>query len=255
MDAEASLRLLVDLHRGLERLGPGSRACTLRALSLCEGLPSAPRVLDAGCGSGASALVLAEATGGELTAVDLHPELLDALRDRAQALGLGARIRTLAADLAALPFPAGSFDLIWSEGAIYTVGFDLGLAALRPLLAPGGWLAVTDLSWFHEEPPAEAREWWAAEYPAMRSVTENLAAARRLGFEPGGHFALPAAAWTEGYYGPLEARLEPFLAAHPGDPAAAAVVEATRQEIALYRRHSSSYGYEFFVLRARAGNG
>ena len=43
-----------------------------------------------------------------------------------------------------LLFPEGSFDLIWSEGAIYNVGFRRGLELWRPLLRPRGCHAVTD---------------------------------------------------------------------------------------------------------------
>lgn len=251
MEPDPTMAMLVALHRGLERLGPGSEGSTLRALALCEGLPAAPAVLDLGCGAGAATLVLARALGpgATVTAVDLFPVFLDELGARAAAAGLDRRVRTVAADMAALPFADGAFDLVWSEGAVYHLGFDAGLAGWRRLLRPGGWLAVTELSWIAADPPAEARGWWAAEYPAMRSVEENLAAAQALGFQVGGHFVLPSQAWTRGYYGPLAARLEPLLAAHPGDPAAAAVVEATRREMALYAAHGGHYGYGFYVLR------
>ena len=49
---------LLRLFKGMTRKGPGSEASTLRALGLCP-LPEHPAVADLGCGSGASALVLA----------------------------------------------------------------------------------------------------------------------------------------------------------------------------------------------------
>ena len=63
--------LLVALHQGLSRLGPGSAEYSLKALALCEDLPAAPEVLDVGCGTGAQTLVLASATAGRITATDL----------------------------------------------------------------------------------------------------------------------------------------------------------------------------------------
>ena len=46
------IELLVELHEGLPRLGPGNTESTLRALALCEHLPAAPDILDVGCGTG-----------------------------------------------------------------------------------------------------------------------------------------------------------------------------------------------------------
>ena len=44
-------RILFELYESLPRQGPGSRACAEKALGLCRGLPSAPAILDLGCGS------------------------------------------------------------------------------------------------------------------------------------------------------------------------------------------------------------
>jgi len=38
----------------------------------------------------------------------------------------------------ALPFREASFDLIWSEGAVYVMGFDAGLAQWRRGSNPAG---------------------------------------------------------------------------------------------------------------------
>ena len=53
--------LLFELFEDLPRLGPGTAASTRRALEAIPALPGEPRVLDAGCGTGASTKVLAEA--------------------------------------------------------------------------------------------------------------------------------------------------------------------------------------------------
>ncbi|MGE5484827.1 MAG: hypothetical protein ACM3X4_07420 [Ignavibacteriales bacterium] len=45
-----------------------------------------------------------------------------------------------------LSFPPESFDLIWSEGAIYIMGFGNGLTAWKPLLRRGGYVVVSELS-------------------------------------------------------------------------------------------------------------
>lgn len=68
------VRLLIDLHRPNARLGPGSDATTRQALEL-SGLLGRPglRVADLGCGTGASAMALAEHLDARITAVAPAP--------------------------------------------------------------------------------------------------------------------------------------------------------------------------------------
>jgi len=249
MTEQRLIELLVKLHRGLPRQGPGTTASTLRALSLCQSLPTRPDVLDVGCGAGVQTLDLARATGGTVTATDLFPAFLDQLREKTEDEGLTERITIRQADMNALPFAPESFDLIWSEGAVYIMGFDSGLTSWRPLVRPGGWLAVTEVSWLTPNPSEECRRFWAEGYPGMRGVEENLAAARSLGWEPAGHFTLPRTAWTEDYYAPLAARLPSFEAAHAHDSEALEVAAMTRYEMDLLQRSLEHYNYVFYVLK------
>jgi SAM-dependent methyltransferase len=110
---------LLRLFEGLPRQGPGSDACTREALRRLPELPAAPRVLDLGCGSGRSALVLAQMLRVKIVAVDTHRPFLDQLRATARERGLEHLIETRCADMAAPGVPPGSVDLLWSEGAIY----------------------------------------------------------------------------------------------------------------------------------------
>lgn len=118
-------------------MGPGSDANTRQALEL-SGLLGRPdlKVADLGCGTGASAMVLAEHLDARITAVDLFPEFLEELTRRAEARGVGARITTLAASIDALSFEPAALKEIRSEGAIYNIGFEAGFAAWRPFLKP-----------------------------------------------------------------------------------------------------------------------
>ena len=128
-----------------------------------------------------------------------------------------------------LPFPDGAFDLIWSEGSIFIMGFSKGLTDWRRLLKPGGHLVVSEFCWFIDDPPAELRE-----------LLDD--------------FKLPAAGWWENYYVPLAASLERFRAAHAAEPEALAVAEHCQQEIDLYRKHPDAFGYVFFLTRMALTN-
>ncbi len=240
--------LLVDLFRPLDRLGPGTDALTRAALARCRGLPARPQIADLGCGAGASALVLAQATGGDVLAVDLAAPFVERLRARAAALGLADRLRAEVADMAAPPVAAGSLDLIWSEGAVYFLGVAGALRAWGPLLRPGGWLSFTELCWTTADPPAACRAFWGQEYPQMAHPDAHLATAADLGWAALDPEVLPPAAW-EAYLDPLEARLGPWAAARAEDALAQRVAGATRDEIALVRAHPGAFGYVRFTLQ------
>lgn len=236
------------LHRGLPQQGPGSDASTLRALSLVPELPSAPAIVDLGCGPGRQTLALARATGARVTAVDLAPGFLAELARRARTAGLGDRIATRCQSIDALDLPDASFDLAWSEGALYTVGFEKALRALRPLLRPGSSLAATELTWLVDDPPEAARAFWREAYPPMTSRRANRSAIESSGYEMLADFALPESDWWDGYYLPLEARIEKLRARATGEDARAAL-DSARREIDLFRACPGAYGYVFYVAR------
>ncbi|MFD9971948.1 GNAT family N-acetyltransferase [Streptomyces sp. NPDC059011] len=234
------------LHHGLPRQGPGSDATTRRLLSLADPVPPRPRVLDLGCGPGRAALLLAAEAGAEVTAVDLHEPFLDELRRASGERGLDERIRTVVADMAAPPFPDGSFDLVWAEGSAYAIGFDTALRSWRRLLAPGGALVLTECEWSCAEPSPTARAFWDEHCP-LRTTAANAAAAVGAGYHVAGVHRQPESDWEE-YYGPLGARaaaVDPDTA----KPGTAAALEATRAEIAMRRDHGAEYGYTGYVLR------
>lgn len=245
------------LHRGLPRQAPGSDASTRHLLSLCGPLPERPRVLDLGCGPGPSALLLAAeagrpgSAGAEVTAVDLYAPFLEELRTAAGARGLADRVRTVRADMGALPpeeFEDGSFDLVWAEGSAYVIGFATALARWRRLLAPGGTIVLTECEWTVEEPSAGARAFWDRECP-LRTTTGTVAAARAAGYRVLGVHRLPDSDW-DGYYGPLAERVRArSLDGCAGNPAVAAALAATREELDVRARHGHEYGYTGYVLR------
>ena len=250
MDEERLIELLIALHDGLPRQGPGNAASTRRALALCTALPTAPEILDIGCGTGAQTLILAAATTGRITALDRSRVFLRSLRRSATERGWASRVQVFQGDMRALPFRETSFDLIWSEGAVYIMGFDAGLTRWRSWVKPGGYLAVSELSWFRSDPPAELKAFFDVEYPVLRGVEANLTAAGEQGWQVIGHFPLPWSAWQE-YYGPLWERLPAFRAAHAKDADAQAVADLTESEMALMARYAADCGYAFYILRRR----
>lgn len=237
-----------EIHTGLPREAPGDRASAERALAMAPELSSDPLVLDLACGPGAATPLLASHTGGRVVAVDLHAPFLLDVRRVAGNEGASSRILPVVGNMEALPVEAGGFDLVWSEGALYNVGFGRGLEICREVLKPGGGLAATEVVWLEADPPAEARAWWEAEYPSITSIGANIRTIEESGFTLLGHFTLPPSAWWD-YYRPIEERLRALRETHGDDPAALEVIDDAQIEIDMYRRYSQSYGYEFFVGR------
>jgi ubiquinone/menaquinone biosynthesis C-methylase UbiE len=248
-DADRELELLFELFAGLKRKAPGSETSTKYALARLGKLPPSPTIVDMGCGAGASTLVLAAETGGSVTAIDLSESFLDELNRAALAEGLSDNIKTICADMATLPLPDATFDVVWSEGSIYLLGFKTGLQRWRRLLRPHGWMAVTEVSWLTKDRPTEAVEFWEKEYPSIASVEGNVEIMHKSGFESVDHFVLPKEDWSTHFYQPLMERLEQFRSEHPNDASAQAVADAMDREIELWKSCGGSYGYVFYLGR------
>lgn len=109
--------------------------------------PAGARVLEVGCGPGYLALRLARRHGLAVTGLDLDPAMIDRARMNAdRAPGGGDRRPAFqVGDVAALPFPDGSFDLVvstlsmhhWADPAA-------GLAEIGRVLRPDGRALVWD---------------------------------------------------------------------------------------------------------------
>ena len=241
------LTLLADLHRAGLRQGPGSPDVTRRAMVLAGLDGSRPlEIADIGCGTGAASLELARMLDARITAVDFLPSFLDVLRQRAQAQGLG-RIITLEASMDALPCTDASWDVIWSEGAVYNMGFEAGIAAWKRFLKPGGKLVLSEITWTTAARPQTITDYWTAQYPEIDTASAKLAVLERHGYRPEGYFLLPFCCWQEHYYGPLRERFPAFLDRHGHSPQAAAIVAAEEEEMALYQRYGQFYSYGMYV--------
>jgi SAM-dependent methyltransferase len=199
-----------------------------------------------GAGSGAAAMVLARA-GARVTAVDLSPGPLQQLRERAGREMLSGRIRTLEASMDAVPGDEGPFDLIWSESAVYGVGFDTALRAWRGLLEPGGLVVVSDLSWLVDKPPLEVQEFWRSAYPTMRTVAANAAACGSAGYRWLGSLRLPDTAW-DAFYAAQRERCREWRGRGP-TPEEAAVVTEVEEEMRVHTAYPAAYGSVFYLMQ------
>lgn len=245
-------KVFFEVYEALPRQGPGNRACAAKALALCPGLPASPAVLDLGCGVGGQTLHLADLLPGPIVAIDSHAPSIERLRATLAAHGLTQRVRALVADIADPEQAPGSFDLIWSEGALYNIGIEHALRVCHGLLRPGGHLAFTDAVWRKDNPPPEVKASFDLDYPAMGRVDAVLTSIARCGFELLGHFTLPDEAWWDDFYTPMLRRIDMLRGRYAADVQALAVLDQLAQEPEMHRRFADYYAYEFFVARKPA---
>lgn len=153
--------------------------------------PSGSSGLDAGCGIGRPALMLAEEVGpaGHVTGVDLSEAFVNYARKTAAKKGQSGRVTFQQADAAKLPFDCNRFDWAWSMDCVgyYPPDPRPALEELRRVVKPGGFLALA--AWSGQQllpgyPRLEAR------LNATAAGTAPFAA----GTDPGRHF-LRAKGW------------------------------------------------------------
>ncbi|PLX96519.1 MAG: SAM-dependent methyltransferase [Desulfuromonas sp.] len=249
MDAN-ELKLLVDLHKHADRQGPGGEKETLRALELAGLDRSRPlKIADIGCGTGASTLLLARELDAKITAVDFLPDFLEELQFRAHSQGVADKISTLTCSMEDLPFADQEFDLIWSEGAIYNIGFQTGVANWGRFLKPGGKLVVSEITWITAERPQEIESYWQGEYPEIDVASSKIGILEHHGYSPEAYFILPQHCWNTNYYRPIQNSIDAFLKRHQQSGEAKAIALAEEHEIALYEQYGHFYSYGVYIAK------
>jgi len=242
--------LLIDHYKNQERLGPGSDAETEKALQLIKfSKTKSLKILDIGCGTGSQTLTLARNLNGHITAVDLFPEFLEKLNIKSKGLGYGKKITTNVCSMDKLPYRENEFDLIWSEGAIYNMGFENGLKAWRHFLKSGGYLAVSEISWITGSRPGELENYWMHEYPDIDTVSNKLKVIEINGYSPVAHFILPEYCWMDNYYLPLKEGFSEFLSRHENNQDARNIIEGDKREIEIYEKYHEYYSYGFYIAK------
>ncbi|MDF1614843.1 class I SAM-dependent methyltransferase [Desulfurivibrio sp. AMeS2] len=242
-------KIFFEVYEHLPRQGPGNRDCAARALRLCVGLPRTPMILDLGCGVGGQTLQLAELTTGSIMAIDSHAPSIERLKATLVVRDLSQRVQAQVGDMVHLELPPESFDLIWSEGALYNIGIGKALRICHGLLLPGGYLAFTDAVWRKENPPPEVKASFDLDYPAMATATDVVTAIQQGGLDFLGRFTLPDEAWWDDFYSPMEQRIKELRGKYDDDAEALAILDQIAREPEMHRRYSEYYAYEFFVAR------
>ena len=116
-------------------------------LAQAAAIPNGAKILDAGCGFGASSIYLARKYGADATGITISQVQVDMASQAAARAGVNAKF--LLMDAEAMTFK-DSFDVVWSvESISHYQDVPNFFASVAALLRPGGTLAITD--WFKKK--------------------------------------------------------------------------------------------------------
>jgi SAM-dependent methyltransferase len=239
--------LICEYFSNVERQGPGSPEVTLKALSFIDNLTDKSFIADIGCGTGGQTMVLAQHAPGQIIGLDLFPDFINIFNNNANQLGLQNRVKGIVGSMDNLPFRNEDLDLIWSEGAIYHIGFERGLNEWRKYLKIGGCIVVSENSWFTDERPKEIDDFWMGIYPEIDTIPNKVAKMQKAGYIPIAAFILPENCWIKHFYEPLALVQEKFLEKYKGNKAAEKYIAWERYETSLYYKYKDFYGYVFYI--------
>lgn len=239
--------LIIETHIGLKRQGPGSTEMTTRALSFLDNMNEKSRVLDLGCGTGGQTMVLAQNISGNITGIDQFPDFINVFNENAKNLNLDKRVTGIVGSMENLSFPKEEFDLIWSEGAIDSIGFEKGLTYWNNFLKIDGYAVVTCPSWLTDEHPADVEKFWADAGSGLDTIEHNISLMKKAGYSFVAAYTLPEKCWTEHYFIPREAAEKALSKKYPRNKTVEAYIKDDNYEVELYSKYKKHYGYVFYI--------
>ena len=187
-----------------------------------------PRILDIGCGSGIPTLELARLSQGEVIGIDIDQPALDKFAIKIAEAGLNRRVQALNCSMFDMDFPEETFDIIWSEGSIYTMGFEKGLREWKRFLKPGGFMVI------HDE---------------QGDVNEKLGQIPEFGYELLGYFLLSKETWWVEYFAPLEKLITEAQTKYFNDLQVLEEVQQTQRELDMFNNNPERNSSVYFVMK------
>jgi len=221
MEKEEQLKAIRDLAR--ERLSKYTRKA-FRMLPRMD----RPRILDIGCGSGVGTMELARLTRGEVTGIDIDRPALEKFARKIKGARLTDRVQAVYCSMFDMDYADESFDIIWSEGSIYAIGFEKGLRQWKRLIKPGGFLVV------HDE---------------QGDVTKKLEHISKCGYELLGHFLISQETWWTEYFVPLEKLVTESRTTDADDPEILEEVHQAQEQLAMFRKNPERNNSVCFVMK------
>jgi ubiquinone/menaquinone biosynthesis C-methylase UbiE len=187
-----------------------------------------PRILDIGCGSGVPTMELARLGQGEVIGIDIDQPALGKLNRKIREAGFSNRVRAVNCSMLDMVFPDESFDVIWSEGSIFVIGFERGIQEWRRLLKPNGFMVI------HDE---------------KGNVEKKLEQISKCGYKLLGYFILSEDTWWTEYFAPLENLTAKYQTRCTDDPHALEEINQARRELEMFKNNPERNNSVYFVIQ------
>ncbi len=189
-----------------------------------------PHILDIGCGTGVPTIELATISDGHVIGIDIDVTSLNLLQRKIRETGLNNRVSVIKDSILTIDFPEESFDIIWSEGSIFVIGFENGIRMWRRFLKPNGFLVI------HDE---------------NKDKTKKLELITKYGYTSIAQFELSDNLWRLEYYTPLEQIIQVFRHKYPNDSDLSNELNKDQIEIDKCKSNSTVIS-SFFVIMQKA---
>jgi ubiquinone/menaquinone biosynthesis C-methylase UbiE len=187
-----------------------------------------PRILDIGCGSGVPTMELARLGQGEVIGIDIDQSALDELTRKIREARFSYRVQAVNCSMFDMAFPDESFDIVWSEGSIFVIGFKKGLKEWKRFVKPGGFMVI------HDE---------------KGDVAEKLQQISKCGYKLLGYFVLSEDTWCTEYFAPLEKLIAESQESYGDDPHAFEELTKASTELEMFRRNPERSSSVYFVIQ------
>jgi len=187
-----------------------------------------PRILDIGCGSGIPTIELARLSQGDVTGIDIDQPALDEFTRRIIEAGLDKRAQAVNCSMFGIDFADERFDIIWSEGSIYAIGFQRGLQEWERFLRPGGYMVI------HDE---------------QGNVNEKTEQVSRCGYELIGSFMLDEDIWWAEYFAPLEKLISETEARYTDEAKVLQGLQQALWEIEVFKKDPKRNSSVYFIMK------
>jgi ubiquinone/menaquinone biosynthesis C-methylase UbiE len=241
-----TMELIVDYFTSLDRLGPGDDKQSAKALKSINLKNNSIKIADIGCGTGAQTIFLAKETKSQIIAVDFLQPFLNELEKKTKILKMD--IETICSSMDNLPFPEKTFDIIWSEGAIYNIGFNDGINYWKKFIKDNGYLSITEVSWLTDSRPDEIEKYWKNEYDGIDTIENKLKQLGNAGYTIIDYFTLPDYCW-ENYYEPMRKNEDTFIKKWENRKEVIKFINEINIEMEMYKKYNKYYGYVFYIAQ------